>query len=313
MKQLFTLLLLTSFSISYGQNQLTVSDFEAFCDSAGLKFNMPEGYKTIAVKENRDLSYSFAIINNNSTMEIRYSIWPLKASIKSYEESLKDSNSIMVHPNKHYNGRIQANVLNMTGGQMYDIGSFPPQAVKKEFNADDGGSCFFEFNCEFGKGYKYGQFVYLHKDDVADVIITFMSNNKETHSNLMKIGFHSLTFKFENDENILETSLFNELKLISSSDGVYIANKYNYKVAKFDTENFNTTEIIKQIRNSKLPDKELIARVLEMQPDNLRIKEIMYLANSNNDFAKVIIDYLNSELEIMKGKKELNLLKKKKD
>lgn len=92
---------------------------------------MPEGYKTIAVKENRDLSYSFAIINSNSTMEIRYSIWSLKASIKSYEESLKDSNSIMVHPNKHYKGRIQANVLNMTGGQMYDIGSFPPQAVKR--------------------------------------------------------------------------------------------------------------------------------------------------------------------------------------
>ena len=108
---------------------------------------------------------------------------------------MKDTNSMMIPPNNIYKGRIQANVLNITGGQMYDIRAFPSQAVKKEFNADTGGSCFFDLNCEFGKGYKYGQFMYLHKDNVADVIVTFMSNNKETHSELMMIGFHSLTFK----------------------------------------------------------------------------------------------------------------------
>ena len=181
--------------ISYGQNQLTISEFEKLCDSSGLKFTMPDGYQITDVKENRDLEYSFAVINSNSTMEIRYTIWSLKPALKQYEESLKDSNLTMIPPNNIYKGRIQANVLNMTGGKMYDIGSFPPQAVKKEFNADNGGSCYFEFNCEFGKGYKYGQFVYLHKDDTADVIVTFMSNNKETHSDLMMIGFHSLKFK----------------------------------------------------------------------------------------------------------------------
>ena len=181
--------------ISYGQNQLTISEFEKLCDSSGLKFNMPDGYKITDVKENGDLGYSFAVINSNSTMEIRYTIWSLKPALEQYEKSLKDSNPTMIPPNNIYKGRIQSNVLNMTGGQMYDIGSFPPQAVKKEFNADNGGSCFFEFNCQFGKGYKYGQFMYLHKDDITDVIVTFMSNNKETHSDLMMVGFHSLTFK----------------------------------------------------------------------------------------------------------------------
>jgi hypothetical protein len=180
---------------SYGQDQLTISEFKNLCDSSGVKFTMPEGYQIMEVKENRDLGYSFAIINSDSTMEIRYTIWSLKPALEQYEKSLKDSNSMMIPPNNIYKGRIQANVLNMTGGQMYDIGSFPPQAVKREFNADAGGSCFFEFNCQFGKGYRYGQFMYLHKDDIADVIVTFMSNNKETHSELMMVGFHSLTFK----------------------------------------------------------------------------------------------------------------------
>lgn len=181
--------------ISYGQNQLTLTEFEDLCESSGLKFTMPEGYKIIDVKENRNLGYSFAVINADATMEIRYTIWSLKPAVEHYEASLKDSNVMMISPNTIYKGRIQANVLNMTGGQMYDIGSFPEQAVKNEFNADAGGSCFFEFNCEFGKGYTYGQFMYLHKDDVADVIVTFMSNNKETHSDLMMVGFHSLKFK----------------------------------------------------------------------------------------------------------------------
>lgn len=181
--------------ISFGQNQITLTEFEKLCDSSSLKFEMPKGYKITDVKENRDLWYSFAIINADSTMEIRYTIWSLKSTLEQYEESLKDSTSMMIPPNNIYKGTIQANVLNMTGGQMYNIGPFPTQAVKKEFNADAGGSCFFEFNCEFGKGYKYGQFMYLHKDDTADVIVTFMSNNKETHSDLMMIGFHSLVFK----------------------------------------------------------------------------------------------------------------------
>ncbi len=196
MKQIFsTLILILIFGISHGQDSSAIKAFENLCDSSGLQFTMPEGYNVIEVKKNRDLVYSFAAINADSTMEIRYTIWSLKPQLEKYKKSLKDSNSIMVPPNNLYKGIVQANMLNMTGGKTYDIGSFSSKAVKKEFNADAGGSCFFKFHCHFGKGYKYGQFVYLHKDDVADVIVTFMSNNKDTHADLMKVGFHSLKFK----------------------------------------------------------------------------------------------------------------------
>lgn len=182
-------------NVTYGQNEKKIVEFKKLCDSSELKFYMPKGYAVKEVRDNPDLWYSFAIINGDATMEIRYTIWSLKPAFEDYKKSLKDENSMMVNPNTIYKGRIQANVLNMTGGQMYNIGKFPSRAVKKEFSADDGGSCFFEFNSDFGKGYKYGQFVYLHKDDIADVIITFMSNNRKIHSDLMMAGFHSLKFK----------------------------------------------------------------------------------------------------------------------
>ena len=187
--------LILFFGIAFGQDQMTQTAFEKLCDSTGLKFEMPKGYQVTDVKKNRDLMYSFAILNEDASMEIRYTIWSLKPALERYKKSLENSNSTMISPNKMYQGTVQANLLNMTSGQMYNIGPFPTQAVKEEFNADAGGSCFFEFDCEFGKGYKYGQFMYLHKDDIADVIVTFMSNNKETHPDLMMVGFHALKFK----------------------------------------------------------------------------------------------------------------------
>ena len=51
--------------ISYGQNQLTEKKFKNLCDSSGLQFTMPEGYKIIGVRKNRDLVYSFAVINSS--------------------------------------------------------------------------------------------------------------------------------------------------------------------------------------------------------------------------------------------------------
>lgn len=170
-------------------------EFKRFVDTIGLKFEMPSGYKETFVIENSDLWYGFAIKDKKADFEVRYTVWSLKPTIDEFRKCKLEKNCVMVDPNVIYRGRIEANVLNMTGGQAWDIGPFPAQAVRAEFNADTGGSSFFEFNCGFGKGYKYGQMVYLHKDNVADVIITYMSNDKSTHSQLMEKSFHSLTFK----------------------------------------------------------------------------------------------------------------------
>ena len=192
---LLLLILLFTTTISNAQNQENQTAFEKLCTDNGLQFKMPTGFHPIPVKENPDLHYDFAIINKEGTMEIRFSIFSLKKALEDYEASLQDKNTIMIPPNNIYKGIIQANVLNMTGGQMYDIGAFDSQAVKREFNADAGGSSFFKFNSVFGTGYEFGQFVYLHKDNVADAIVTFMSNDKSTHSDLMLTGFYALTFK----------------------------------------------------------------------------------------------------------------------
>ncbi len=186
----------TSFSFSNDTGKIVkVDEFQKFIDTMGLAFEMPSDYKETFVKENEDLWYGFAIKDMTADFEVRYTVWSLESAIEEFEKCKLDSNCLMVSPNEIYKGIIHANVLNMTGGQDYEIGSFPTEAVKKEFNADAGGSSFFEFNSGFGSGYKYGQMVYLHKDNIADVIITYMSNDKSSHSILMDKPFHALRFK----------------------------------------------------------------------------------------------------------------------
>lgn len=155
---------------------------------------MPEGYTVAEVKPSRDLQYVFAIINEDESMEIRYSIWPLAPSFEVYEKVKDDPNSSMAHPNELYPIRMQSNLIIMTDGNVPEVGDFDERALKSEFNADAGGTAFFEFKCDFGRGYKYGQAVYLHKDDIADVIVTYMSNDKERHVEEMKRAFHALQF-----------------------------------------------------------------------------------------------------------------------
>lgn len=177
------------------EDEMTPEQFRRYLFSAGLEFTMPEGFIQVPRKENPDLWYAFAVMSPDSAFEIRYSVWPLKQSLSDYEECLKDSNCMMVHPNRIFEGRASANVLNMTGGAGADVVRFPEDAVKEEFGADAGGSAMFAFDCQFGQGYTFGQAIMLHKDDVADVLVTFMSNDIERHRAYLNDLLYTVRFR----------------------------------------------------------------------------------------------------------------------
>ena len=189
------ILLLLSVMTLWANADDNVTQFQKNIEAYELEFTMPKGYRSVAIKENRDLSYDFAIKNEENTMEVRYSIFPLKSLVRKYKQSKNKKNEVMVNPNNFYSTTMQTNILNMTGGALSKIGYFPERAVQREFNADIGGSSFFKFKSDFGKGYVYGQAIILHKENVADVIITYLSNDKKTHAELSMIAFYALVFK----------------------------------------------------------------------------------------------------------------------
>lgn len=174
---------------------VSVAQFQADIQPLGLIFELPAGFKAVAVRENPDLFYQFAIQPAKSGFEVRYSVMDLRSWVAKYEASLSDTNQLMIHPDKIWEGMAMANGMNMTRGKMIDLQKFDPGAVKREFGADDGGVQFFFFQCEFGKGYKSGEVVYLHKNGVADVAITFLCKDEKKLLEWMRPAFHNLRFE----------------------------------------------------------------------------------------------------------------------
>ena len=199
----FTLRLLL-FSFSAFSQTVSVEEFKKITDSSGLKFEMPKEYKVTKIIKNRDLDYSFAMINADSTMEVRYSIFTLKSRLKEYNDYQSSTNktsdgmtNVMSDPNKLYWALTLSTMSNLTNGNPRQGIDYNKDAVKEEFNADFGTTVMFKLDCEYGKGYAAANLITLHKDNVADVLIVILTNikNSDKYYSEMLIPFHSLTYK----------------------------------------------------------------------------------------------------------------------
>lgn len=178
-----------------GQNK----KFEEALQKGNLDFKMPGNFDTVSIISNPDMNYELALKSKTKDLEIRYSIRPLKERIEQFEKREKDTAIKMSagsHPNKMYPAVLLAVIMNTSGNhqQVPGFKSFPPEAVKKEFNADWGATTVYPLKSVFGKGYSNCMMVALHRDDQADVYIFYLFNNKEDVTAAIP-AFHAIRFK----------------------------------------------------------------------------------------------------------------------
>lgn len=184
-------LILTSFS----SNKLPLN-FTDQLERGGLVFQMPENFKEVPIIQNRHMNYEYAIKHKKKNFEVRFAIRPLDHLLEDYnqKEQNKKSGDINIHPNQLFKSLMQVTLLNISG-QLPEIEEFGKEAVKKEFNADWGAVTFVEVRKEFGQKYKYCMIVALHKENVADAYIFFLSDKSKGFEELMNLAFYSLKFK----------------------------------------------------------------------------------------------------------------------
>ncbi|MDB5002815.1 MAG: hypothetical protein JWQ34_1040 [Mucilaginibacter sp.] len=179
----------------------TEIQFQKVLDDGKMTFTMPPGYVTTPIVKNRQMHYEFAVKSVDKSYEIRYSVSPMtiKGLAGMYENKDKAKEE------------LTARTLSMTvalnvGGGLWDptmgFGPFPPEAVKREFGADWGGTWFINIkNNSFGTEYKYCGMTTLHKTGAADAYIMYLCNSKEDLITLMKDNmkvdglFYALKFR----------------------------------------------------------------------------------------------------------------------
>lgn len=186
------LVLLTSFKPVELPNQ-----FIDLLERAKMTFDKPTGFSDAKLIENSEMNYEYAIQNATKKFEIRYSIRPLDHAIAEYEEREKakkqgDSN---INPNDLYASIFQMLILNISGGELPEIREFDKQTVKAQFKADWGASTFVRISTEFGQKYKYCMIVAIHKNELGDAYLFFLSESKTNFEKQIARGIHSLKFK----------------------------------------------------------------------------------------------------------------------
>jgi hypothetical protein len=177
--------------------------FQNVLKLAQMSFSMPKDAIPIPLVKNRQMHYEYAITFEDKPFEVRYSVAPIGYTVaeaytggkgvtpRKGDEKLSRTSAVV----------IAINVGGGTPGPNMGSKDFPPEAVKQEFGADWGSTTIIELqNDSFGTSYKYCMMTTLHKNEVADAYIFYLSDTKENLMTLLteyiaKTGaFYALKF-----------------------------------------------------------------------------------------------------------------------
>lgn len=191
---LFIVGIITFISYSFS---VKADQFNELLTRGDLIFIQPENFTSVEIVDQKNMQYEYALKHTTKNFEVRYAIRPLDELIKTYEkkEKNKKEGDINIHPNTLYKTLLQSTTMNISGGYLPEMVVFDSLAVRQEFNADWGATTYVEVGNAFGANYKYCITVAIHKNNVADAYLFFLSDNTENFDDIMLTAFHSLKFK----------------------------------------------------------------------------------------------------------------------
>lgn len=174
--------------------------FVSLLSRAAMTFDPPDSLLEAEIQSNSQMNYEYALDYPDKHFEVRYAVRPLDSMLARYHQDTaqKTPGSFSADPNKLHNALLQATLLNVFGGHLPQIKAFPPETVKKEFNADWGGVASGRPASTFGLGFQFCLVVAIHKDNAGDAYYFYLADSTITQpefSRLLKPIFHALRFK----------------------------------------------------------------------------------------------------------------------
>jgi hypothetical protein len=174
--------------------------FKDLLQRASLIFTEPAGLNRIEPIANKVMNYEMAYLHPGKRFEIRYAIRPMDELLKEFQEreSKKQEGDINIHPNQLYQKTFLASLLNISNGQIPDYTVYDALSAKNDFNADWGATAITSPNESFGQDYKYCLIVFLHKHNLGDAFIFFLSDDREMLINDMRTYLFNMKFYTQN-------------------------------------------------------------------------------------------------------------------
>lgn len=157
---------------------------------------VPQNFRLVPKDPDIPYHYDYALYSEEAGIEIRYIVKSIPALHREMAEiKKKEPSTVFAKPKKdehiiHY----AVFLMNLGGeGPASSYSKFPDKAVKDEFGADWGSSVAFEMRPGTDKKYRYCNLVALHRDNLADVYILYLSDSPDK-----LIEFTKKTYLFYN-------------------------------------------------------------------------------------------------------------------
>ncbi|MFN8257345.1 MAG: tetratricopeptide repeat protein [Bacteroidales bacterium] len=177
----------------YYAQRMTEDKFRNFVQSLNIEFTVPEGFKKIEVIPNCNMPYLFSLKHKIADFEIRFYI----ESYAKMQEEMKQMKAITDKNwfNKIFESSFTMALSNISQGVVPKISQFNPKDVNDEFNADAGLFSSLYPDSEYANNYGYCFLMMLHKDNVANIYVSFLGNDLEKFNDYLTSGFYVLKFK----------------------------------------------------------------------------------------------------------------------
>jgi hypothetical protein len=169
-----------------GHSQSLPPEFARLIHANALRFALPPGFSPTPIVVNEDVVYDFAVKSKTKKLEIRYHIWPLKPSSQSGEVDINSLHQAM----------LLSMVLNISNGKRGSVQAYPEESVREEFGADAGATTMISCDSDFGKGYSKCLISMIHKDNIADAYVFFLSDDPQVVGEAIMTDktYHALRF-----------------------------------------------------------------------------------------------------------------------
>ena len=185
-------LLLLTFTTLFAKGDAVLEEFNSKLDSIGLEFKMPVDFNPVSldISKREDVDYFYAIRHKTKKVEIRYSIYP-------YKKSIKEPNHVEIGRDGTYEMLSYTVAINIAGEDKNITKSGPMKDgfAESNFNADWGYIAFINPDSAFGEGYKKVIVIGLYKKEFGHSYHTILYDDSDVLNEVFQPVLYSVKFK----------------------------------------------------------------------------------------------------------------------
>ncbi len=164
--------------------------FQSLLEEAGLRFEMPAGFREVPVAANPVLTYHYAVQSEDGQLEIRYVIFPLSRVRIDYN----DPHSSAPEPDHLFTLLFPSVVNELSGYGPSQTREYPEEEAHRLFRADWAAAAVFDVRPEFGGGYTEALVIAIHKNGWADAYAIFLTRDLRAVVDLIQHNQAALAF-----------------------------------------------------------------------------------------------------------------------